>query len=66
MWAWLIGAYAALVLALIACAGFVALFVRDQERRKVAYDVLKLSLTSATGGAGAVAVVLKVHQAGLW
>jgi hypothetical protein len=66
MWVWLIVGYALLVLALIGCAGFTALFVSEQERRQTAYDVLKLVLTSATGGAGVVAVALKLHQVGLW
>jgi hypothetical protein len=65
MWVWLLGGYAVLMLALIACAGFVALFVADEKRRKTAYDVLRLALTTATGSAGVVAVALKLHEAGL-
>jgi hypothetical protein len=66
MWAWLVAAYATLAFALIGCAGFVALFVSDEKRRKMAYDVLKLALATTTGSAGVVAVALKFHQAGLW
>ncbi len=66
MWlVWIAGGYAALMLALIACAGFVALFVKDEKRRKMAYDVLRLVLKTATGSAGLVAIALKLHQAGL-
>ena len=66
MWVWLVVGYAALVFVLIGCAGFVALFVSDEKRRTMAYDVLKLLLKVATGGTGVVTVVLKFHQAGLW
>lgn len=66
MWAWLVGAYIVLMLALTGCAGGVTLFVADRERRKVAYDVLKLMLTTATGSAGVAALVLKLHEVGMW
>lgn len=66
MWVWLLAGYVMLVLTLIGCAGFVALFVADEKRRTMAYDVLRLLLKTATGSAGVIAVVLKLHQAGPW
>ena len=56
--------YPALMFALIACAGFVALFIKDEDRRKMVYDVLRLVLRTATGSAGLVVAALKLPQAG--
>jgi hypothetical protein len=48
MWLWLIGSYAVLMLVLIGCAGFVTLFVGDDKRRRQAFRMLRLLLTTAT------------------
>jgi hypothetical protein len=61
-----LGSYLLLVFALIGCAGYVALFVADEGRRKTAVDVLKLLFSAATGSTGILAIVLTSHQLGLW
>lgn len=67
MLAVLVGCYATVLLCLIACAGVVALSATpDETRRKTAYDMLKLLLTAAGGGAGVLGVAIKLHEAGLW
>jgi hypothetical protein len=65
MWNWLIGSYAAVVLALLCCAGLVAVWVPDAQQRADAYRVLKLVVGAVTGTGGVVALVLQLHEVGL-
>ena len=58
---WLAGAYACVILLLIAGAGYLALSESDPVRREDAYRVLRL-LIMAGGLAGLLA---KLHEAGL-
>jgi hypothetical protein len=61
---WLLGGYAVLFAALISCAAYVALFVRDKQRRADAYRVLKLILGTATGTGTMAAALVRLHDAG--
>lgn len=65
MWNWLIGSYAAVVLALLCCAGLVAVWVPNAQQRADAYRVLKLVIGAVTGTGGAIALTLPLHKAGL-
>lgn len=65
MWNWLIGSYAAVMLALLACAGFVAVWMQNAQQRADAYRVLKLVVGAVTGTGGVVALALRLHDAGL-
>ncbi|HWG98085.1 MAG TPA: hypothetical protein VNV66_01910 [Pilimelia sp.] len=49
MLTWLICSYLLVLLALIGCAGCVALFVDDDRRRRQAFRVLQLLLGASTG-----------------
>ncbi len=62
---WLIGSYAAVVLALLCCAGLVAVWVPNAQQRADAYRVLKLVVGAATGTGGVIALTLRLHEAGL-
>jgi len=62
---WLIGGYATLVAVWISCAVYVALFVRDKQRRADAYRVLKLIIGTATGTGGLVAALVRLHETGV-
>lgn len=64
MWAWIIIGYAAFVLVIAGCAGFVAIFCGDKERRADAFKVLKLVWSVATLGVLA-AVAIRLNEAGL-
>lgn len=64
MLAWLVVAYAIVVLTAIAAASFVALFIPDGARREMAYRVLKL-LVGAAGIGTLVIAVQRLHQLGL-
>jgi hypothetical protein len=64
MWLWLIGSYMALLLVLMACAGFLALFVGDGERRRQAFKVLRLLL--ATGTSILVVTTVRLYRPGFW
>jgi hypothetical protein len=65
MWAWMIGGYAIVLVALTGCAGYVALFVTNQRRGERAYRILKMLLTAVTSSGGLVAVLVRLHQVGL-
>ncbi|VVJ22765.1 Uncharacterised protein [Amycolatopsis camponoti] len=68
MLAWILGGYAVLFLLLLGCAGFVALFVNDPDKRADAYKVLKLltGIVLGSGGAGGlVGLLLKLHEMGV-
>lgn len=65
MWAWSIAAYVVLLSVLTGCAGYVALFVADQQRRELAYKVLKTALAAVTGCVSVFTLVIRLHQAGL-
>ena len=49
MWTWLIASYLTLLLVLIGCSGFVAVFLDDDKRRRQAFKVLRLLLATCTG-----------------
>lgn len=59
---WLIGLYLSLLLVLIGCAGFVALFVAEDKRRRQAFKVLRLLIGASTGVVAVTA--LRLYQAG--
>jgi hypothetical protein len=63
MWLWLIGAYTTLLLVLIGCAGFVTLFVGDDNRRRQAFRVLRLLLATCTSVV--VVTAFRLYQSGL-
>jgi hypothetical protein len=65
MLVWIVGCYAVLALAIIGSAAFVAVFVPDDNQRRDAYKVLKLMLGAITGTGGLLALVVKLHEAGL-
>jgi hypothetical protein len=62
---WIVGCYAVLALAIIGSAAFVAVFVPNDSQRRDAYKVLKLMLGAITGTGGLLALVVKLHEAGL-
>jgi hypothetical protein len=61
---WLLAGYGLVLLAVIAAASFVALFVGDEERREMAYRVLKLLLGAATGAGALTLVLVRLHELG--
>ncbi|RSN38585.1 hypothetical protein DMC64_41700 [Amycolatopsis sp. WAC 04197] len=64
----LVAAYALLLMALLGCAGCVALFVDDATRRADAFKVLKYTgrLVAGTGGAGGlIALGIKLYELGV-
>ncbi|MDQ2789280.1 MAG: hypothetical protein M3Y73_06080 [Actinomycetota bacterium] len=63
--AWIVGCYAVLALAIIGSAAFVAVFVPNDGQRGDAYKVLKLMLGALTGTSGLLALLVKLHEAGL-
>ncbi|WP_043713984.1 hypothetical protein [Kutzneria sp. 744] len=68
MWAWLLGAYAVLLLLISGAAAAVALFVSESIRQQMGFKVLKLTLGVGTGSAGFAGVILlavKAHESGL-
>ncbi len=62
---WLMAAYAAVVVVLLATSGGVALFVSDTVRADRAYRLVKLLLAAVTSGTGLVACLIQLHQDGL-
>jgi hypothetical protein len=54
-----------LVIILAACAGYVAIFVKEEEHGKRAFAVLKHLGWLLFGSGGAVYVWLKLHKAGV-
>lgn len=65
MWNWLIGSYAAVVLALLGCAGLVAVWMQNAQQRADAYRVLKLVVGAVTGTSGVIALTFRLHEMGL-
>ncbi|MFG1646585.1 hypothetical protein ACGFMK_40455 [Amycolatopsis sp. NPDC049252] len=68
MLTWIIACIAALFLALLGSAGYVALFVRDAVHRADAYKVLKLVMTVAIGAGGTsglLSLVRNLHELGV-
>jgi hypothetical protein len=63
-WMWFLIGYGVLVATLTIYAAHVAISCRDAKRRADAYRVLKL-FWSATGGVGVVALLMRLHEAGL-
>ena len=63
-WMWFLIGYGVLVASLSIYATHVALSCRNAQRRADAYRVLKL-VWSATGGVGVVALVVRLHDAGV-
>jgi hypothetical protein len=62
---WVIGIYAAIMLALIALSGCIALCMRESDRRKDAYRVLRLLILSGAASGGLLGVLIKLHELGL-
>jgi ABC-type sugar transport system permease subunit len=60
---WLIGLYLSLLLLLVGCAGYVALFVNDDKRRRQAFRVLRLVLAATTSLVAAT--VYRLYHTGL-
>lgn len=58
-------AYVAFILILGGIAACVALFVADSGRRHDAYRVLRLLISTGTGGSGVGVLMLQLHEAGL-
>jgi uncharacterized OsmC-like protein len=63
VWIWVLIPYLAVLIALIGCAGYVALFVADHRRSNRAFRILKIALAAVTACTGVVA--LRLHDAGL-
>jgi hypothetical protein len=66
MWPWLLGGFASAITIILVCAAYVALFVPDPERRHDGYRVLALVLSASAGSTGLLALVLRLHEAGLF
>jgi hypothetical protein len=64
MWLCLVGSYAVLLFSLIACAGFISLFVEDDKRRRQAFKVLRLLIATCTSVIAAVALHLNQFGVG--
>lgn len=64
-WGWLALGYAMVTILLCQTAGIVAVFYKDPKQRTDAFRVFKLLWTTTTGTSGVVAIVLKLHEAGL-
>jgi hypothetical protein len=63
---WLVGAYAVIMLLLIAVSGAIALFERkDALRREDAYRVLKLLVLAGAASGGILGLLVKLHELGL-
>jgi len=63
---WLIGAYATLLVALIATAGFVGLFANDHARGERALKILKVALFAFVGTSGLLGLTLTAIRIGLF
>lgn len=61
----LVAVFACLLMALLLCAGGVAVFVKDSARRADAYKVLKLLTYFVGGSGGAVGLLAKLHEMGV-
>ncbi|WP_020672413.1 hypothetical protein [Amycolatopsis nigrescens] len=55
---WMIGVYAVVLLTLIAAAGFVGLFGKDDLRGERALKILKIVLAALAGAGGLLAAVM--------
>jgi hypothetical protein len=66
MWAVLSGSVLVAAIVLMLCAGYVALFVDDAERRRDAYNVLKLmTIYTSSASGGAIGLLVMLRQLGL-
>lgn len=61
---WIIGAYAVLILLIIALAALVAI-IPEPDQRKDAYKVLRLAINSVAGAGGILALLIKLHELGI-
>lgn len=66
MWTWFIVCYAVFFASLIGYATHIALSGADQQHRADGFRVLKLVLASGTGTGGVVAVVIRLHELGMF
>jgi hypothetical protein len=64
-WIWFLIGYGVLVASLSVYAAHVALSCRNARRRADAYKVLKL-IWSATGATGVIAVLIRLHEVGVF
>ncbi|WP_372672555.1 hypothetical protein [Amycolatopsis kentuckyensis] len=55
-----------LLIVLLACAGYVSIFIEDEDHAKRAFAVLKYLGWLLLGGGGAFAAYLKLHELGLF
>lgn len=64
---WLWPTYAGFIILLGAAGALVALLVpeEDQDRRRVAYGIVKLALGASTGITGLATAVVRLSEAGL-
>jgi len=65
MWNWVLLGYVVVLIALVACAGAVAVFVREDAWARRAHRVLRTMITALTGGTGVLVVLLWLYQAGI-
>jgi hypothetical protein len=63
---WFLAGYGLVLLTTIAAASFVALFVGDEERREMAYRVLKLFLGTATSAGALTLMLVRLHELGVF
>jgi len=65
MWGMFFIGYATFVAVLIGYAAHVALSNKDRQRRADAFRVLKLVWGTTTGAGGVIAVMIRLHDAGM-
>lgn len=63
MWA-IIGAYAVVILALMAAATAVAIFSRDHRQGMRAHAVLKTLMGATFGASSLLIIIIRLHEAG--
>jgi hypothetical protein len=62
---WIIGIYAAIMLALMAVSGCIALFMNQSDRRRDAYRVFRLLIVSGAASGGLLSLLIRLHGLGL-
>ncbi|SDC51627.1 hypothetical protein [Actinokineospora iranica] len=60
MWTWLLLAYLATLVTIIACAGPVALFATNHRRATRAHHILNVAIGALSGTVGVLAAVLRL------
>ncbi|MCO1578520.1 hypothetical protein M8C13_22460 [Crossiella sp. SN42] len=66
MWSWLLGAFTCVLVVIVCCAAYVALYRTDERHRRDGYRVLALCFGLLTGSTGVLAVLLTLHESGLF